>query len=215
MKKTAIIAGATGLVGEHLLRKLLENDDYDAVIAILRKPLPEHPKLEQKIIDFELLPEILAGTRADEGFCCLGTTLKSAGSKERQYRIDHDYVINFAAGCLVAGVKRFSVVSSIGADDSSSNFYLRTKGEMERDLKKIQLKNLVIVRPSLLMGNRREFRAAEAVANSVMKVINPLFIGGLKKYRGVMASDVATCMIRNMNIDNQGITIINSDQIQS
>ena len=137
---TAIISGASGLVGEQLLPQLLEDQNYEKVIAVVRKPLDlKHEKLVQQMIDFGKLPAALAGINADHGYCCLGTTIKKAGTKDNQYIIDHDYVVEFARGCNIAGVCRFAVVSSIGANADSSNFYLRTKGEMEHDLQKIPL----------------------------------------------------------------------------
>lgn len=213
-KMTALISGATGLVGEQLLNQLLSDPAYGKVIAVVRKPLERiHEKLEQKVIDFAQLPAALSGMKADHGYCCLGTTLKTAGSKEKQYVIDHDYVVWFALGCHNAGVSRFAVVSSIGANAGSSNFYLRTKGEMERDLQKIPFKALFILQPSFLLGERREFRSGEKMAIAVMKALNPLMVGGLKKYRGVRVSDVAGCMIKQICSEKAGVTIIRSDFI--
>jgi uncharacterized protein YbjT (DUF2867 family) len=213
-KKTAIVAGATGLVGEQLLNQLLSDKDYRKVIAIGRKPLEiAHEKLEQRIIDFGQLPEAISGLKADHGFCCLGTTIRTAGTKEKQYVIDHDYVVAFAKGCHSAGVLQFAVVSSIGAKATSSNFYLRTKGEMERDLQNIPFKGIYILQPSFLLGKRKEFRAGEKIAISVMKALNPLMIGGLTKYRGVEAARVAACMIRVVKADKSSFRRISSNEI--
>ena len=207
--KTAIIAGATGLVGEQLLQQLLADPDYGKVIAIVRKPLEiTHEKLEQHVIDFGQLPGAISGLTADHGYCCLGTTIRTAGSKENQYIIDHDYVVAFAAACLKTAVSRFAVVSSIGADATSSNFYLRTKGEMERDIQKIPFKGICICRPSFLLGERKEFRAGEKTAIVLMKVLGPLMIGGLKKYRGIQAADVARLMISWIRTEMDGVKII-------
>jgi uncharacterized protein YbjT (DUF2867 family) len=212
-KKTAIISGATGLVGEQLLTQLLDDPFYGKVIAVVRKPLElTHEKLEQKLIDFAQLPAAIAGLQADVGYCCLGTTLKKAGSKEKQYIIDHDYVVWFARGCHNAGANRFVVVSSIGANAGSSNFYLRTKGEMERDLQKIPFNGLFILQPSFLLGDRKEVRSGEKIGIAVMRVLKPLMIGRLKKYRGVQASAVASCMRRQILSEERGITIIQSDE---
>ena len=210
-KKTAIIAGATGLVGEQLLSQLLSDPDYGKVIAIGRHTLAiVHEKLEQHVIDFGQLPEAISELNADHGFCCLGTTIKVAGSKEKQYVIDHDFVIAFAKGCHSAGVSRFAVVSSIGAKATSSNFYLRTKGEMERDLQKILFKGTYILQPSFLLGERKEFRAGEKTAITMMKVLNPLMVGGLKKYRGVNAGSVAQSMINAVKSAENGVKIISN-----
>lgn len=213
-KKTAILAGATGLVGTCLLRQLLSDPAYDTVIAVVRRPiLPENNKLIQQVIDFGQLPEAIAGLHADHAFCCLGTTIKAAGTKEKQHVIDHDYVVQFAQGAFDAGARYFAVVSSIGAGAGSSNFYLRTKGEMERDLRKIPFTGIHILQPSLLLGERHEFRTGEKTAIAVMKILNPLMVGGLKKYRGVEASAVASCMIRMQLAETNGVTVTRSDEI--
>ncbi|MCK9422021.1 MAG: oxidoreductase [Bacteroidales bacterium] len=212
--KTAIISGATGLVGKQLLQQLLAHPTYEKVIAVVRRPVEiRHEKLIQRVIDFEQLPSVLEGVNADDGYCCLGTTIKTAGSKKRQYRIDHDYVVQFAEASHRSGVSRFAVVSSIGANVFSTNFYLRTKGEMEQDLKKIPFSSLVIMQPSFLMGERNESRAGEKIALGIMEVVSPLMIGGLKKYRGVSDTSVAASMIREIQKGQTGIQIIRSDQI--
>ena len=213
-KKTAIISGATGLVGEQLLNQLLADPTYGKVIAVVRKKMiMTHEKLEQRVTDFGQLPGALQGLQADHGFCCLGTTIKTAGSKEQQYLIDHDYVVDFAKACRATGVTRFSVVSSIGASPSSGNFYLRTKGEMEQDLQKIPFDALFILQPSFLMGNRKEYRAGEKIGIAIMKFLKPMMVFGLAKFRGVPAITVARCMVRVVNSDDHGINIIRSDKI--
>jgi uncharacterized protein YbjT (DUF2867 family) len=210
----AVVAGASGLVGEQLLNQLLADPAYGKVIAVLRKPMDfTHEKLEQKVTDFALLPSAFEGLKADHGFCCLGTTIKKAGSKEKQYIIDHDFVAAFARGCYSAGVTRFAVVSSIGASANSANFYLRTKGEMELDVRKIPFKSICILQPSFLLGDRKEHRAGEKIGIGIMKAINPLMIGSLKKYRGVQAAVVARCMIRVLNSGQTGINLVRSDEI--
>ncbi len=212
--KVAIISGVTGLVGGYLLNQLLKDPDYKKVIAIVRRPLEtDHEKLVQKVVDFSQLPGAIEGLEADHGYCCLGTTIKTAGSKEKQYAVDHDYVVAFASGCHAAGVKFFSVVSSIGANAESSNFYLRTKGEMERDLAQIPFEGLFILQPSMLLGERNEFRAGEKAGIALMKLLGPLMVGGLRKYRGVQAESVARMMIRAVGSARRGLVIIKSDQI--
>ena len=210
----AVVAGASGLVGEQLLNQLLADPAYGKVIVVVRKSLDlTHEKLEQKVTDFALLPSALEGMKADHGFCCLGTTIKKAGSKEKQYIIDHDFVVAFTRGCYSAGVTRFAVVSSIGASADSSNFYLRTKGAMELDVRKIPFKAIYFLQPSFLLGERKEFRAGEKIGISIMKAFNPLMIGSFKKYRGVQAAMVARCMIRALRSEQNGITIVRSDEI--
>jgi uncharacterized protein YbjT (DUF2867 family) len=210
----AILAGATGLVGEQLLMQLLDHPEYRKVLVVSRKPLDvTHAKLEQRIIDFGLLPGAMSGLQADHGFCCLGTTIKKAGSKEVQYRIDHDYVVGFARGCAASGVKRFAAVSSVGANPGSSNFYLRTKGEMEQDIREVPFERTVIVQPSLLMGERKESRTAEKIAVYVMGILNPLMMGSLKKYRGVPVEVVARGLISHTLSGPDGLRTISSEYL--
>ncbi len=214
MEKTAIITGATGMVGSEVIRQLLNDNYYDKVIAVVRRPLEEkHEKLIEKIIDFEELPDNLDGISADHGYCCLGTTIRTAGSKQRQYRIDHDYVVMSAEAFRKTGVTRFAVISSIGADKESSNFYLRTKGEMEHDLMNIPFENLLILRPSFLIGKRKEYRFGESIAGVFLFFLNPFLTGRLKKYRGIKASAVAEGMISAMKNQSERRAIIESDRI--
>lgn len=214
MNKVAVISGATGLIGTELLRQLLQDDYYEKIIAVVRRPLDiNNEKLVQKIIDFEELSSSLKEIRADHAYCCLGTTIRTAGSKERQFRIDHDYVVMFAQACHDAGVKRFAVVSSTGSDKNSSNFYLRTKGLMEQEIKKIEFEGLFILRPSFLLGKRKEFRAGERVGKAVLFIFQPLMVGKLRKYRGIKDSVVASGMTKLVKGDFPGVSIIESDKI--
>jgi uncharacterized protein YbjT (DUF2867 family) len=214
MSKTAIIAGASGLIGSELLNQLLSDDSYERIIAVGRKPLEiENERLQQKVIDFEELSVALKEIRAQHAYCCLGTTIRKAGSKERQYHIDHDYVVEFAKACYGSGVTRFAVVSSSGADNKSGNFYLRTKGEMEEDIKKVPFEGVFIFRPSILLGRRKEFRFGEIIAKGIIKLINPLMVGSLRRYRGIYDSIVASGMINAVKSASLGIRIIESDKI--
>ena len=214
MDKTAIISGATGLIGSELLKQLLQDSYYNKVIAVVRRPLDiENEKLVQKVIDFEELTSALKDIKADHGYCCLGTTIKTAGSKERQFRIDHDYVVMFAEACINAGVNRFSVISSIGSDKNSRNFYLRTKGQMEEGVKKNAFEGLFILRPSFLLGKRKEFRFGEKIGKVFISVSQPFMFGRLRKYRGIKASEVAKGMIRMLKSELKGTMIIESDRI--
>ena len=211
---TAIISGASGLVGEQLLTQLLDDQTYEKVIAVVRKPLDlKHKKLIQQVIDFGKLPAAVAGINADHGYCCLGTTIKKAGTKDNQYIIDHDYVVEFARGCHTAGVRRFAVVSSIGANPESANFYLRTKGKMERDVKLIPFDGIYILQPSMLLGERKEYRAGEKAGIALMKIMNPLMVGKFKKYKGIHALKVAKCMISQIQSSGNGVKVIQSDKI--
>lgn len=210
----AIIAGATGLVGTELINSLMIDNRYDKIISLVRTPQNiDDNKLLQIKADFENLHSNSIEIKPTHAFCCLGTTIKKAGSKEKQFKIDHDYVINFANYCKSIGVEKFSVVSSLGANENSSNFYLRTKGQMESNLQKIGFKSLFILRPSILLGNRKEFRLGEKIGIAVMSVFSPLLFGKFKKYKGIKAKKVANCMINILNSNSLGIEIIESDRI--
>ena len=212
--QVAVVAGASGLVGSELIKILLADDFYTKVIAIVRKPIDlEHKKLEQRMVDYNSLSESMKGLNATYGFCCLGTTINKAGSKSKQFIIDHDYVIDFALACKKIGVLRFAVVSSIGANRRSGNFYLKTKGEMEEDLKQLMLKRLLIVRPSLLLGNRSEFRFGEKVATLLIKAFGFMMIGGLKKFKPVTAKKVARYLAEMIKEKESGIEVVESCMI--
>lgn len=205
--KTALLVGATGLVGGHLLQQLLEHPDYSTVVALTRRPLDlKHPKLRQEIIDFDRPDSNLI--KGDDLYCALGTTLKKAGSKEAQYRIDCEYPYHIGKIARENGVKRYLLVSSIGADAHSSNFYLRTKGELEDKIKSLNFDAFVAARPSFLLGDRSEFRLGEKIGIAIAGLLNPLMVGGLRKYRGIAAAQVARVLIHYANSSTQGITVL-------
>jgi uncharacterized protein YbjT (DUF2867 family) len=188
---TALIAGASGLVGSHLLPLLLES--YDRVLSIGRRKLElTHPRLEQCVVDFEQLPDL--GASADV-FCALGTTVRKAGSQAATRLVDHDYPLNLARQVAAAGSRQFLLVSSVGADRRSTNFYLRTKGELEDALAALPFRSLHIFHPSFLIGKRAEARPGEKIGIAIATMLAPLLIGGLRKYRAVSAAAVADAML--------------------
>jgi uncharacterized protein YbjT (DUF2867 family) len=214
MQRTAIVIGSTGLVGRQLVYQLLEHPAYDRVISFSRSPLPlSHPKLVQKVTDFGNISSLGPDMAGDDLFCCLGTTIKKAGSQEAFTRIDLTLVVEMANAACTAGVKQFTGVSSIGASARSGNFYLRTKGKMEEAVLKMTFRKTVLVRPSLLLGNRNEWRFAEEFSKGAMKVLGFFFIGPLKKYKGINASDVARAMIVAA-LDEKINGIVESDELQ-
>lgn len=210
--KTAIIIGATGLIGGELVNQILENPNYSKVVLLLRKPLEiSHPKLVQEVINFDKLDA--SKIVGDDLFCAIGTTLAKAGSKEAQYKIDCTYPYEIGKIAKANGVKQYILVSSVGADHQSSNFYLRTKGDLEQKIKDLGFENFVSLRPSLLLGNRKEVRFGEKVGTVLMKILSPFLLGGLKKYRGIEASKVAESMQKLANQGISGFHFIESDKI--
>ncbi|PKL74567.1 MAG: hypothetical protein CVV27_19820, partial [Candidatus Melainabacteria bacterium HGW-Melainabacteria-1] len=164
MKKTAVIVGASGLVGGLCLELLLADENYDRVMTPVRRPLPlEHPKLVQEIVNFDDLDPSAGIFRGDDLFCCLGTTIKKAGSRENFIRVDRDYTVAVAKTALRNGMKRALVITALGANPSSGIFYNRVKGETEAALGALPFEAVHFFRPSLLLGNRGEFRLAEKI----------------------------------------------------
>lgn len=209
--KTSIVIGATGLIGSKLHDILGITADHDKIHLVSRSK-PENMSEKSVHIPIEN-GNYSIPSGINNAFCCLGTTMKKAGSKEAFLKVDLDMVINFAKKAKAAGIDRFAVVSSIGANPKSNNFYLRTKGQVEEELKKIGFERLVIVRPSLLLGKRKEKRLGEDIGKLIYNVFKFLFIGPLKKYRGIMDEDVAKAMIVLVE-QGQGTVIAESSALQ-
>ncbi len=208
------LSGASGLIGSYLLDQLLNAETVDQVHILVRKKLDkEHPKLIQHIADYENLDQLRIAEKIDVAFCALGTTLRKAGSKDVQTRIDRDYVIAFANWSKSNGAERIGIVSSLGATANTSNFYLRLKGEMEQAVINLQLDHTVFVRPSLLLGPRTERRFGEMIGKAIMTVLNPLFFGKAKRYRAVPAQDVAATLIRETLGTSEKIRFVESEEI--
>jgi uncharacterized protein YbjT (DUF2867 family) len=214
-KRTAIIAGASGLVGKFCLSYLMMDNVYEKIIVITRKELSiKDPKVEQLIVDFDRLEDYKEQLKADDIFCCLGTTIRVAGTQENFRKVDEHYPLKLAEHTSKNGAKNFMIISAMGADANSSIFYNRVKGEMENELKKIPFESVHIFRPSLLTGMRKESRPMEQMAQRVMSIFSALFIGSLKKYRSIDAMVVAHAMITRAKENAKGIFIYSSDQIQ-
>ena len=193
---TAVIAGATGLVGSHVLKLLLADPTWAHVISLGRRPVPDrHEKLEQRIVDLGALGAIADLPRTDDVFCCLGTTIKKAGSQDAFRRVDHDYVLELARAGLRFGATQFLLVSAIGADPTSRVFYSRVKGEVEAAVRKLPYRAVQIFRPGLLLGNRTEFRLGERIAMLTMPLLQPLLVSRLRRFRSITASNVARAMV--------------------
>lgn len=215
MSKRAILLGASGLVGYNLLEKLLANDNYSEVLSISRKNIAlKHVKLQQLIIDFDNLSNYAGQISGDEVFCCLGSTIKKTPDLSIYRKIDYQYPLDIARIAFANGAKHYHLVSAMGADVDSRLFYSRTKGEVERDLQQIPFQSIHIYRPSLLDGERKEERRTENSMIRLMRVINPVLIGPLKKYRSIKIEQVATAMLNKANSNETGVHIYASDEIQ-
>lgn len=213
--KTALIIGSTGLIGSHLLELLLESNEYEKVITFVKRDSGiQHPKLKQHIIDFDKPETFRKLVIGDDFFCTIGTTIKNAGSQEAFRKVDFEYPKEFADKALQNNVKQFLIISSLGADANSGNFYLKTKGEIQDFLKECIFESITVLQPSLLLGNRKEFRLGEKIGSFFMKLFSFLFIGSIKKYKPIQAEDVAKAMFSMAQKNHKGFHILESDTIQ-
>jgi uncharacterized protein YbjT (DUF2867 family) len=212
--RSALIAGATGLVGGFLLDRLLEEDLYRDVRALVRRALDrQHPKLTEIVADFDRLDENADDFRVDDVFCCLGTTIKKAGSEAAFRKVDHDYVAAIARLTRTAGARRFLLVSSIGANASTSNFYLSVKGTAEEAVEACGFPGLCIFRPSLLTGPRQERRLGERAGLVASRILTPLLIAGLRRYRPIEAQTLALAMVAAARAGDAGRQVYMYDDI--
>ncbi len=213
--RAALLLGATGLVGGHCLDLLLNDPAYNRVVTLGRRLLPhEHQKLEQHVIDFEQLPDFASVISAQDLFCCLGTTIKKAGSKENFRRVDYTYQYEVARLAARSGAEQLLLVSALGADARSRIFYNRVKGELEDAVSKLAFDGIQVFRPSLLLGERAEFRLKERVAELTMRYVSFLMVGPLRKYRPVEARAVAAAMLKVAKEQPTGVNIFESDRIR-
>ncbi|HYL02802.1 MAG TPA: NAD-dependent epimerase/dehydratase family protein [Steroidobacteraceae bacterium] len=204
--KVALLAGASGLTGGLALEAMLSAPDFSRVIAVTRRPLGrENLRLANRIVQFERLEAQLQGVSCDVALCCLGTTRARAGSPERFRAVDLGYTLAFARVALAAQAQRFVVVSSVGADPASGNFYLRTKGEMEAALAEVGFPSLDILQPGLLLGWRGEMRPLELVASLLVPLVNPLLRGRYLAYRGIAARTVAAALLGATRSSRRGV----------
>lgn len=201
-----LLAGATGLTGEHLLDRLLSEPTVARVLAPTRRPLATHPVLENPVGDLQSLLPQLSG-QVDTAFCCLGSTIKRAGSQEAFRAVDHDLVLAFARRARELGARHLVVISALWANPNSSVFYNRVKGETEEALKAMDWPQLTIARPSLLLGARREFRLGERLAAVLLR-----WLPG--KYRGIDACVLARALWRLALEEEDGVRVIESSDLR-
>lgn len=210
--KTALIAGASGLVGKSLLYTLLEQQNYTRITVLVRKPLAiKHHLVHQVIVDWHNLDKVAGELNANDVYCCLGTTIKQAGTREKFKEVDYGYAIELAKITLANGCEQFLLISAMGANAHSGIFYNRVKGETENTLTKMGFPSLAIIRPSLLLGNRKEFRLGEKIGQVVMKIIGFSMIGPIRKYKAIHASTVAKAMAKAAHEKLSGVRILEND----
>jgi len=214
MKKTAIILGASGLTGNILLHKLIEDKSYDSIKLFSRSKIEGLPN---KVIQFTgnllKLEELKADFTADEVFCCIGTTAKKTPNKKRYKQIDFGIPVTAAKLAKENKIEKFIVISAIGANKKSSVFYNKTKGEMEHAVLQQSIKNTLILRPSLIGGDRKEQRFGEKIALVFFKVMQPLLIGKLKEYKTIDAENIAKAMLYLANNKTNTKVIFTSNEI--
>jgi uncharacterized protein YbjT (DUF2867 family) len=212
-EKIALVFGSTGLTGRELTNLLLIDDHYEKIKVFVRKSTGiNHPKLIEIIDKLEDPEKIAHEISGDDLFCCLGTTMKKAGSRKAFEWVDLELPARIAAIGSKNSIRKYLVVSSLGANSSSGNFYMRTKGIMEKRVLETDFQQITILRPSMLLGNREEFRFGEKIGQVVFRCLSMLFIGPLRKYRAIEVINVAKAMIKLANSVSSK-TVIESDEI--
>ncbi len=212
--RTALVLGATGLVGGHCVEMLLGDAAWRRVTVLARRASGRtHPRLDTRVVDFERLGEQADAFAVDDVFCCLGTTLKQAGSRQAFRRVDHDYVVAAAELARERGARAFLLVSALGADAGSRVFYNRVKGETERDVAALGFAGVALLRPSLLLGRRADLRAGEGLAQKVAPLLSPLLVGPLRKYRATAGAAVARAMLRLAKDGVAGVRVVENDEV--
>jgi uncharacterized protein YbjT (DUF2867 family) len=214
--RTALLIGASGLIGNELLQLLLQSDIYERVTILVRRSLPiQHPKLQQIIINFDDLEKYEPLFHVDDVFSCLGTTMKKAKTKQRFIKVDYEYTLRAAALAEKCNVKSFSTVSALGANPQSLFFYNRVKGETEEAIQRLSLKSVHIFRPSLLLGERKEFRLLEKVAEWMYYGFSFAMKGKFRKYKPIEAKKVAMSMYYAAISCKKGVHIYESYKMEN
>lgn len=209
----AIIIGATGAVGRDLLEQLLADKQYERVDAFVRsaKGLVQSAKLRMHVIDFEKPETWRQDVQGDVLFSCLGTTLKQAGGKKPQWRVDHDYQLEFARIAVENGVGEYALVSSVGANARSMNFYMRMKGTLEDEVKALPFRHVTIVQPPSLVRKNSD-RWAETISVRILQALNR--IGLLRGVAPIPTEQVAACMLRHVGKGKMGVEVITNQEIK-
>ncbi|WP_413380995.1 NAD(P)H-binding protein [Alkalihalobacillus sp. 1P02AB] len=214
--KRALIVGASGLVGSELLQILLKGDRYSEIVAFVRTPLPiKHHKLKVVTVDFDKLADYQNEMDVQDVYCCLGTTIKKAKSQENMYKVDVHYPLTLAKLVQEKGIDHFILVSAMNANSKSKFFYSRIKGELEEHLKALPLPALSIVQPSLLLGEREEFRFTEKVADWVFKSLSWMLKDSTRAKWGIEAKTVAYVMYRIAQLKTKGTNVYSAQDMAS
>ncbi len=216
-ERIALVAGATGLVGRSLVDILVHESTYDRIKVLVRQIVPDwqsYTQVEQLVTDYDHLDQHADTWQATDVYCCLGTTIKQAGSQERMYQIDVTYPLRLAELARARGAEHFLLISAMGADANSRIFYSRIKGELEQQLSVLGYPSLSIVQPSLLLGERKEFRLGERTAAAISSIVSPLLRGGLSKYKPIQATTVAKAMYKLALKRPKGVNTYLSHQLQ-
>jgi len=209
-----VVAGATGLIGGFLINELENDSSFDTVVALTRKPKQNSNKTTWEVVDYGVQSQLeKVSQNADVMFCCLGTTMKKAGSKEAFYKVDFHYVIDLAKAAKSNGVRQFSVISAIGADPESKVFYNRVKGEMEAAIRDLGFREEIVFHPSLLLGPREETRVGERIGTILGKVVSPFLFGSLRKYHPIHVSKIAQAMVAQAKIKADRYLVLEYDGI--
>jgi uncharacterized protein YbjT (DUF2867 family) len=211
--KNALVVGATGLIGNKLVELLLHSNHYKEVRVLVRKATGiTHPRLVE--IKYHFNQPDATQVVGDDVFCCLGTTIKQAGSKEAFIKVDYEYPLQIARFAIQNGATQYLIVTAMGASAESVFFYNRVKGEVEEDLQALNFQSLHIFRPSLLLGDRKEKRLGEKIGESVLSFLKPIMRGPLEKYQGIQASKVAESMLKQAQSNRKGVHIHESVELQ-
>lgn len=206
--RTAALLGASGATGKKLLARLLADPAYGEVIAVGRRETGiSHPKLENRVVDFDRLGEGLPGAHVDDAYCTFGTTIRIAGSQAAMTRIDHEYVVAFAGACQAAGAARFAYLSAANADANSSVFYSRLKGRTEEALKAMGFADLGIFRPGMIVAQRDNRRWLEEMLFPMLPLLDRLMFGEFKKYRSIPVETLAQAISRFSGERGSGLKI--------
>jgi uncharacterized protein YbjT (DUF2867 family) len=213
--KTALVFGATGLTGKFLLNELLVRNEYNKVLVFVRKRLKlTHPALEIIHFETEQLEEIKAMIKGDDLYCCVGTTIKKAGSQKKFREVDYELPVKLAQIAAENKVSCMAVISSLGAATRTHNFYLRTKGEMEEKILSMHIGRVVLARPSMLLGPREESRPAERIGKVAVNLLKPLLRGKLEKYQGIHVEVLARALVNLVNAPSLPKHVFESDELQ-